>query len=390
MQDCNSQLIETINMQKNISIASLLYIIVNALFVAKYSSRLFPALYPYITMIVMFLQYIFIRYIMPSLLAWKKAYKTYTFIMACCFISMIILQYSINPYSINVDRWSALYFPIKNLLNGIYPYIAQTHLGGNASPFPIWQLFHIPFYILGNVGLSFFFVLALFLWSIYRQWGYVCFLATSMLVFTTPALWYEVAVRSDYITNILLLVAIINIYINNISVNWVNKHSIILGIVIALFASTRIITLIPIGILLLPFYLHIQTSKKILLPLVFLVTFILTFIPFALWDWQNFFYHQNNPWALQTHQGNTIDFIIFIPLAILLAIKWKGFIMHYYTYVAIMLVAFVGITFLHLMYNFNNWDLFSSTFDITYFNSILPFVMIVIGCNTISNTTVKK
>lgn len=377
-------------MQKNISIASLLYIIVNALFVAKYSSRLFPALYPYITMIVMFLQYIFISYIMPSLLAWKKAYKTYTVIMACCFISMIILQYSINPYSINVDRWSALYFPIKNLLNGIYPYIAQTHLGGNASPFPIWQLFHIPFYILGNVGLSFFFVLALFLWSIYRQWGYVCFLATSMLVFTTPALWYEVAVRSDYITNILLLVAIINIYINNISVNWVNKHTIILGIVIALFASTRIITLIPIGILLFPFYLHIQTSKKILLPLVFLVTFILTFIPFALWDWQNFFYHQNNPWALQTHQGNTIDFIIFIPLAILLAIKWKGFIMHYYTYVAIMLVAFVGITFLHLMYNFNNWDLFSSTFDITYFNSILPFVMIVIGCNTISNTTVKK
>ena len=377
-------------MQKNISIASLLYIIVNALFVAKYSSRLFPALYPYITMIVMFLQYIFISYIMPSLLAWKKAYKTYTVIMACCFISMIILQYSINPYSINVDRWSALYFPIKNLLNGIYPYIAQTHLGGNASPFPIWQLFHIPFYILGNVGLSFFFVLALFLWSIYRQWGYVCLLATSMLGFTTPALWYEVAVRSDYITNILLLVAIINIYINNISVNWVNKHTIILGIVIALFASTRIITLIPIGILLLPFYLHIQTSKKILLPLVFLVTFILTFIPFALWDWQNFFYHQNNPWALQTHQGNTIDFIIFIPLAILLAIKWKGFIMHYYTYVAIMLVAFVGITFLHLMYNFNNWDLFSSTFDITYFNSILPFVMIVIGCNTISNTTVKK
>ncbi len=377
-------------MQKKLSIASLLYIIVNALFVAKYSSRLFPALYPYITMIVMVLQYIFISYIMPSLLVWKKAYKTYTIVIACCFISMIILQYSINPYSINVDRWSALYFPIKNLLNGIYPYIAQTHLGGNASPFPIWQLFHIPFYILGNVGLSFFFVLALFLWSIYRQWGYICFLATSMLVFTTPALWYEVAVRSDYITNILLLAAIINIYINKISVNWVNKHTIILGIVIALFASTRIITLIPIGILLLPFYLHIQTSKKILLPMVFSVTFILTFVPFALWDWQDFFYHQNNPWALQTHQGNTIDFIIFIPLAILLAIKWKGVIIRYYTYVAIMLIVFISITFLHLMYNFNKWDLFSSTFDITYFNSILPFVMIVISCNTISNTTIKE
>lgn len=377
-------------MQKKISIASLLYIIVNALFVAKYSSRLFPTLYPYITMIIMFLQYIFISYIMPYLLVWKKAYKTYTIIIVCCFISMIILQYSINPYSINVDRWSALYFPIKNILNGIYPYIAQTHLGGNASPFPIWQLFHIPFYILGNVGLSFFFVLALFLWIIYRQWGYICFLATSMLVFTTPALWYEVAVRSDYITNILLLAAIINIYINKISVNWINKHTIIVGIVIALFASTRIITLIPIGILLLPFYLHIQTSKKILLPLVFLVTFILTFVPFALWDWQDFFYHQNNPWTLQTHQGNTIDFIIFIPLAILLAIKWKGVIIRYYTYVAIMLIVFISITFLHLMYNFNKWDLFSSTFDITYFNSILPFVMIVISCNTISNTTIKE
>lgn len=288
---------------------------------------------------------------------------------------MLILQYYINPYTLNVDRWSALYFPIKNLLHGIYPYIAQTHLGGNASPFPIWQLFHIPFYILGNVGLSFFFVLVLFLWSIYRQWGRIPFITISMLIILSPAIWYEVAVRSDFITNILLLATAINLFINKISVKWMNQYILWIGIGIAMFASTRLITLIPIAILILPFYLKLPISNKIYLAIIFIVAFIATFLPFALWDWQNFFYHQNNPWTLQTRQGHITDFLIFLPLAIILAMKWNGNIKYYYTYVAFMLTTFVGITILHQMYSFGNWDLFSSLYDITYFNSVLPFAV---------------
>lgn len=369
----------TTRMQQKISLSMALYMIVNALFTAKYSCRVFPVIYPYITLTVITFHYIFISYILPNLLKYKKTYRLSIFFSVCCFIIMLVLQYHINPYSLNVDRWSALYFPIKNLLHGIYPYIAQTHLGGNASPFPIWQIFHIPFYTLGNVGLSFFFVLALFLWSIYHQWGTKSFVTISMLIIVSPAIWYEVAVRSDFITNILLLATTINVFIYKVSLKWMKQHILWIGIAIAMFASTRIITLIPIAILIFPFYLKLPISNKIYLVLVFIVAFIFTFLPFALWDWQDFFYHQNNPWTLQTRQGNMMDFILFIPLAIILSIKWNGNIKNYYTYVSFMLISFVGITLLHQMYNLGNWDLFSSSYDITYFDSILPFAMIAIG-----------
>lgn len=69
-------------------------------------------------------------------------------------IGLLIVQYHFDPLTNKVDRWSALAYPIQNLFNGQFPYSAKTHLGGNASPFPIWLVFHIPFYLLQNVGLS--------------------------------------------------------------------------------------------------------------------------------------------------------------------------------------------------------------------------------------------
>lgn len=380
-----------INILKKASVATMLYVIINALFIAKYSARIIPELSMCITFCIMILHYIVITYTIPYFLQYTKNYKKYSFCLLAIIICMCALQYSINPYSIQVDRWSALYFPIKNLLNGIYPYIAQTHLGGNASPFPIWQIFHIPFYLLGNVGLSVFFAIAVFLWSIYYLWGYRKMLFAASLLLISPAIWYEVAVRSDFITNILLLTTIINLLIQKISVDWINKHIWFLGIVIALFASTRLITLIPFSLLLLPFYFKLRTLNKILLPTIFAITFLLTFLPFAIWDCQDFFYHQNNPWTLQTRQGNGGDFIIFIPIATILAYMWKNNIQHYYKYVSIMLFTFIAVTMIHIMVISGNWDLFSSIFDITYYNSILPFAIVTIilnGCHTKENTCI--
>lgn len=370
----------SINIKKP-SVSIILYIIVNSLFIAKYSARIIPGIYIYLSMGVMLLHYILITYLIPYSLQYRKNNNMYCIILLSVIIGMVILQYSINPYSIQVDRWSALYFPIKNLLNGIYPYIAQTHLGGNASPFPVWQIFHIPFYLLGNVGLSVFFAIVVFLWSIYHLWGYRKMLFAASLLLISPAIWYEVVVRSDFITNILLLTTIINLFIQKISVDWINKHTWSLGIVIALFASTRLITLIPFGLLLLPFYFKLRTLNKILLPTVFASTFLLTFLPFAIWDWQDFFYHQNNPWTLQTRQGNLSDFIIYIPIATILAHMWKNNILHYYKYVSIMLLTFIAVTMLHIMVISGNWDLFSSTYDITYYDSILPFAIVTIILN---------
>ena len=73
----------------------------------------------------------------------------------------------IDPYSIKVDRWSAIHNFLTCLLAGEYPYAAQTHLGGYGSPFPVWQLFHLPFYLLGNVGLSLIVAVIIFAYSVW-------------------------------------------------------------------------------------------------------------------------------------------------------------------------------------------------------------------------------
>jgi hypothetical protein len=289
---------------------------------------------------------------------------------------MIVLQYSIDPYSVQVDRWSALHFPIQNLLDGIYPYTASTHLGGNASPFPVWQLLHIPFYLLGNVGLSFFAAVILFLWSCWKVRGRDKALIVSLLLCLSVAVWYEALVRSDLITNMLLVTSIFNLFSRNPSQQWIERHRWWIACLVGLLASTRVIVLIPITVLLLPYFVKMNWRNQLGVSLLAITVFALTFVPFAIWDWQEFYYFQNNPWRLQTSQGNLSDFLLFVPLTVFLAMTHKGIAFRYCRNSALMLVTFVVVTFVHNMYLSENFDLFSSAYDITYLSTALPFCML--------------
>ena len=77
-------------------------------------------------------------------------------------VAMAAVQYHFDPMQNQVDRWSAIANPLTAMFSGQFPYSAQTHLGGYASPFPVWMVFHIPFWALGNVGLSEIFTALLF------------------------------------------------------------------------------------------------------------------------------------------------------------------------------------------------------------------------------------
>jgi hypothetical protein len=292
---------------------------------------------------------------------------------------MIVLQYSIDPYSVQVDRWSALHFPIQNLLDGIYPYTASTHLGGNASPFPVWQLLHVPFYLLGNVGLSFFAAVILFLWSCWKVRGRDKTLIVSLLLCLSVAVWYEVLVRSDLITNMLLVASIFNLFSRNPSQQRIERHRWWIACLVGLLASTRVIVLIPITVLLLPYFVKMNWRNQLGVSLLAIIVFALTFVPFAIWDWQEFYYFQNNPWRLQTSQGNLSDFLLFVPLTVFLAMTHKGIAFRYCRNSALMLVTFVVVTFVHNMYLSENFDLFSSAYDITYLSTALPFCMLGIA-----------
>lgn len=366
-----------------LSIAETLFIIVNVLFVAKYSARISETAGLFATLAALVFYYVLLSLIThyyiykgAELGAWSKRIGWGACLLA--FTGMLAVQYAIDPYSIQVDRWSALHFPIQNLLDGIYPYSANTHLGGNASPFPVWQILHIPFYLMGNVGLSFFVAVALFIWSSWKVWGGNRALIVSLLLFSSVAVWYEVSVRSDFITNFLLLAAIINLVFPHMKQEWVERNGCWIAISVGLLTCTRILVLIPIAMLLLPYFVRMNWRRQVLVSLLTISVFALSFLPFALWDWQEFYHFQNNPWALQMRQGNPLDFIIFLPLAVCLAMTHGSNAFRYYRNSALMLAVFVSVTFIHNMYSGSNWDVFSSAYDITYFSSALPFCLLSI------------
>ena len=371
--------------ENKIGIAEALFIIINALFVAKYSTRISEEFALFATLSAVVFYYVLLRLAIPYYIRnWGCEVRGKRIVLAAClfaFVGMLVIQYAIDPYSIQVDRWSALHFPIQNLLSGYYPYSANTHLGGNASPFPVWQILHIPFYLLGNVGLSFFVAAGLFLWSCYKVQGRDKTLVVSLLLCASAAVWYEVAVRSDLITNLLFLTAIINMVSPHLSQEWVGEKRWWIACAVGLLACTRILVLVPIVLLLLPYFIRMDFWKQISVSLLTFVVFALTFVPFAVWDWQAFFYSQNSPWALQTSQINLSDFIFFVPLAIFLSMSHKGKMSRYYRNTAVMLVVLVSVTFIHNMYDGANWNLFSSAYDITYISTALPFCLLAMTRN---------
>lgn len=360
-----------------LSVPEVLFVIINVLFVAKYSARVCGDAALYVSLFAT----VFYCFLLSCLRNEIGTVCRRIALSLCllAFVGMVVLQYAIDPYSLQVDRWSALHFPIQNLLDGVCPYIANTHLGGNASPFPVWQLLHVPFYLIGNVGLSFFVAVAMFFWSCHKTCGSRKALTISMLLFSSVAVWYEAAVRSDLMTNMLLVATIINLIFPRLSQEWVESRRWWIAAAVGLLASTRMIALVPLTVLLLPYFVKMKWRSQIGVALLSAGVFSMTFVPLSIWDWQQIYHFQNNPWALQTSQGHFSDFVFFVPLAVFLAMTHNGNARQCNSSIALMLAMLVGVTFAHNMYAGENWDVFSSTYDITYFSTALPFCFLAIG-----------
>lgn len=356
-----------------------LFFFINGLFVAKYSLRL--GYNPFITVGLYAACAIVVIYLVlkSNHLTENKAIKT-AYLFACISIVAIIalLQSRIDPLQLQVDRWSAIHNFLQNLFQGIYPYAAKTHLGGYGSPFPVWQLFHIPFYLLGNVGLGMLFsVIILFIFLIRYFRFYRPALSFLILLIISPAFWYEVAVRSDLIYNfILCLVAIGWIHKQKYSIQ---KQAYGLGILCGLFLSTRFAVIIPFAVFLLPDFFTANLKKKIIFGLCAAGTFVLTFLPFICWDLNALLFFKYSPFVLQTRQGSVWEVILLIALTLLLSSRWKGDLKLCCSCIAVILVVFVAQTFVHRMINEHfAYNLFSPAYDITYFTMALPFVLFAI------------
>ena len=355
-------------------IVLLLYILINTLFVEKYVSR------------VTSLHWIFaIVYIVGIFcLLWairqyshkcKHPFKWFLVLLIVFACIAGILQLSIDPLSLNVDRWSAIHNFLSGMFCGHYPYGQQTHLGGYGSPFPVWQILHIPFYALGNVGMSIIIVTILFLWTLYRRYSPKVALVAGILLCISPAFWYEIAVRSDLITN-MMLSALIAEWLVHKNVKLIN-NVIGLAILVGLTLSTRLIAVIPLCVLYGYEFLQLSWKKQSLFLLIILGTFTLTMLPFMLWQGSTLLFFEYNPFVLQTRQGSFLVLLIFAFGAIVTTIWMHGRMNYRTTITGLLLTCLVAMAFVEKMWKENLWtELFSSTFDITYLSVALPFYIV--------------
>jgi len=368
-----------------------LFLIVNSLFVIKYTIRLgynpivFTCLYCLFVLLVWWLLSKKDHY--PKIVESKFLYFS---VLSLLFIGIILLYCFIDPLKLQIDRWSAIRNFIQNLFNGVYPYAARTHLGGYGSPFPVWQLFHIPFYLLGNVGFGMAFSIALL--CIFMVWYFdsyhqaVCYI---ILLSISPAFWYEVAVRSDLIYNfILCFIAIAAVYKKQLTIQ---HRTLGLGVLCGLFLSTRLSVLIPFSVFLFPDFLRSNLKQKILFVAITFITFLITFLPFLFWDFKALLFFEYSPVLLQTRQGVPLAIIILLALVLFFSMRWKNDFKLCSSYISIIFIVFISITFLDRMINdsFEN-NLFSSYYDITYFNMSLPFILFAITNRDMSETHVSK
>lgn len=357
----------------------LLYYIINSLFILKYGARinitLAVALAVVYGIIFFSLQYCMKTRRIPLI---RTSYLLLFSILST--IALIIVQYAINPYHLQVDRWSAIHNNLTYLLQGRYPYVARTHLGGYGSPFPVWQIFHLPFYALKNVGLSLFFAVWLFFFAMRHRFGIRQASLLLILLFASPAFLYETLVRSDLMTNFLICLSIILFTWNE--GRELEKHILCFSVLCGLLLSTRFSVGIPLLIFLLPSYLKMPIGKQLLFPVLVLIVFGLTFLPLLLWDDHMLLFFQYNPFVLQTRQGSLPVLIVCGLLCVLLALSWRDNVYYYLINSGLALFALVLITFAYNMISSGNYDLFSSTYDITYFDMSLPFICSCIASNS--------
>lgn len=357
-------------------VSATLFLLINVLFIDKYSLRftewhwLFDIIYLVAGAGLIGLTVWLQKQEGPFRILLWVGIAVYTIVAIC-------VQYSIDPMSLQVDRWSAIHHFLDNLFQGIYPYAAQTHLGGYGSPFPIWQLLHIPFYLLGNVGLSFFAVLVFFLYTLSRCESYRTAFIALLWIICSPAINYEVVVRSDLFTNFMLMCAICEwLRYKNVSLD---AHLYSIAILAGLCSSTRFAAVIPLAFLYGFSFLKLDFRKQLGFASTTIGIFALTFAPFAIWDIDQMLFFQYNPFVLQTRQGGSIAFLLFTIVAIGWTLYQKDHLQHYFLHTGGLLMILVVIAFASTMIRTGNYYLYSSQYDITYFNMTLPFYLCAIA-----------
>lgn len=361
----------------------ILYLFVNILFIFKYLTRTEISV-PLITVLYIsgILGFVYL-YFKWSPKVSEKLFKYSSFVLLS--ITLILIAVGllyIDPYTVRVDRWSAVSFFLEGLFNGEYPYGIHTHVSETnfPSPFPLWHVINIPFYLLGDVGIGliFFLIITFVTVKIYFNSYRKAFFFLILLILS-PAYWWEVAVRSDSLSNGFLVLTFILWYTKK--GYSVDKSFWLTIILCGIIASTRLSAVLPVALFLFAQYIQTNWLKKILFPLSILAFVLVVFMPFVLWTIDGtYVFFTRNPFMSQTSVGNPVFLIIMIVAGIIFALKWKN-TDEYFEYAASFMFIFMAGSQLSLIMTRGISGSFftDSTYDLSYFTLYLPYTLMALA-----------
>ena len=344
--------------------------IINALFTYKYGIRF--SSHPVIITIIYSMLLVSIPFISKIILPKKYTGLILNIIIALYCLADIYLLAATDPLKLNVDRWSVITSFWDYFFAGKYPYLAKSHMGNAPGPFPIYFLLALPFYFMHQIGYFSLLGLVLMLFYIFRQKVDITKKAAVifMILISTSIIW-ELTTRSTILVNSCLILFyvwwLLNIKAFNI------QKLIIAGIIGGLLLSTRGLAILPLIIIYSNLFLKERKWKEVLIiGSVLAITFALTLLPFALWDYRLFI--QYNPFTLQEQHflpGIVIAIVLLICLGLGLRIKNR---FNIYLYSGSMLFLTVAAYFVSMVITEGSIAFMNSRIDISYFIFSMPFL----------------
>ncbi len=353
-----------------------IYILINTLFIWKYALPYFsnqiivPVIYFIISIVLILI--LLSRKIDFKLSAnnYRTLYVSVTMILA---LLLTILMLQFKPTSIEVGRYPALYDWISKLLSGEFPYDSSAKPSG----FPFLFILAIPFYLLGDVGafqIFSFLILAAILYFRFRDNSTIS-LRLLILLVLSPIFIFEIVVRSDLFSNIVIVLLYL-MYCEK----YLSKKKLLIQIELGLLGgfllSTRGIVLI---IFILYFVWKIRDSRinSVSFLTSMLVGFLITLVPFAVWNWEYFINY--GPFAVQMSYVPGWFIVLSVIFSSIWAVKIKEIERIYFAVATMLFVVVFGALVIYVV-RFGLIDsAINNQFDISYFCFPLPFVLMSLG-----------
>lgn len=349
------------------------YCFINLLFIVKY----LPRIGPLVTLLFGLAFVVFCCVAAPGIQKIPKRFlnRRTAFVLIGLFVALSLVSFRlISVQTISVDRWSVITSFLDDLFCGKYPYDAKSFLGNPPGPFPFYFILALPFYGIGEIGLMTLTSLILFFLFLNKKTtDDRTFFLQTLLVLASPAMVWEIIVRSTIFVNFCLVVFYVSWLEKNV-LSKDRKRVLLPGCVGGLLLSTRAIAAIPV----LCYLSYALLRKKdfanyLRMCGAMAVGFCVTFVPLLFWGRESFI--QNNPIVLQagfTPAIVTLGFLFTSCVVGLFLKRFDGFL------------RFCGVVVFCIVATSMAWSLsdvgwynalYGSKFDISYFIFCIPFLI---------------